>query len=97
MEDFLRRADLDDAPGVDHRDTVGERQRLLAIVRDVHRGDADAPLQRAELVAQLEAHLVIEIGHRLVEQQQMRIDGQRAAERDTLALAAGKLRHRALA
>ena len=97
MEDLLRRADLDDAPGVDHRDPVGERQRLLAVVRDVDRGDADAPLQRAQLVAQLEAHLVVEVRHRLVEQQQMRIDRQRAAERDALALAAGQLRHRAAA
>ena len=94
MKDLLRRADLHDAAGVDHRDAVGERQRLLAIVRHVHRRDADALLQRAQLVPQLEPHLVVEIRHRLVEQQQARIDRQRAAERHALPLTAGELRHR---
>ena len=50
-------------------DAIGQRKRLFAVVRDVDRRDADTPLQRAQLVAQLEAHLVIEIRHRLVEQQ----------------------------
>ena len=71
-----------------------ERQRFLAIMGDVDRGDADALLQRAQLVPQLQPHLVVEVRHRLVEQQQVRVDRQRAAERDALALAAGKLRHR---
>ena len=50
MEDFLRRAGLHDAAGIDHSDAVGQRQCLFAVVRDVHRGDADALLQRAQLV-----------------------------------------------
>ena len=52
--------------------------------------------KRAQLVPKLEAHLVVEIRHRLVEEQQMRVDRERASERDALALAAGELRHRAL-
>jgi hypothetical protein len=43
-------------------------------------------------VAQLDAHLVVEIGHRLVEQQQRRVDRQRTAERDALPLSARQLR-----
>ena len=46
-----------------------KRQRFLPVVRDVDRRDADSLLQRAQLVAQLEAHLVVEVRHRLVEQQ----------------------------
>jgi hypothetical protein len=79
---------------VEHRDAIGKRQGLLAIVRDVHGGNADALLQGAQLVPQLDADLVVEVRHRLVEQQQLRIDGERAPERDALPLAAGKLRHR---
>ena len=44
MKDFLRRADLHDAPRVDDRDAVGQGQRFLAVVRHVHRGDTDALL-----------------------------------------------------
>ena len=63
-------------------------------MRDIHGSDADALLQRAQLVPQLEPHLVIEIGHRLVEEQDVRAYGQRAAERDPLPLAARELGHR---
>ena len=44
-----------------------------------------------DLVAQLDAHRVVEVGQRLVEQQQTRVDRERAAERDALALSAGEL------
>ena len=88
VKDFLGRADLDDAPGVDDGDAVGQCQRFLPVVRHIHRSDSDSLLQCAELVAQLEAHLVIEIRHRLVEQQQARIDRKRAAQGDALPLSA---------
>jgi hypothetical protein len=57
MKHDFRRAELHDAPRVDDGDAIGERERLLAIVRHVHRGDADPLLQRAQLVPQLEPHL----------------------------------------
>ena len=50
LKDLLRRAELDDAAGVDHGDPVGERQRLLTIVRHVDRRDPDTLLQRAQLI-----------------------------------------------
>ena len=93
-EDLLGRAELLDAARIDDRDPVGERQRLLAIVRDVDGSDADALLQRAELVAEFEPDLVVEVRHRLVEQQKRRVDGERAAQRDALPLPARQLRHR---
>ena len=94
VEDLLGRPDLHDASGVDHGDAVGERQRLFAVVGDVHRSDANALLQGAQLVAELQPHLVVEVRHRLVEEQYVGAHGQRPPERHALALAAGKLRHR---
>ena len=64
---------------------------------DMHGGDAERLLQRLDLVAHLLADPGVEIGQRLVEQQDLRIDGKRSAERDALALTAGERRHLALA
>ena len=57
MEDLLRCAVLHDPARVEHGDAIGERQRLLAVVRDVHGRDADALLQGPQLVPQLDATL----------------------------------------
>jgi hypothetical protein len=48
--------------------------------------------KRPQLVPQLEPDLVVEVRHRLVEQPERWIDGQRPAERHALPLAAGELR-----
>ena len=48
--------------GVDDGDAVGERQRLLAVVRHVHRRDADALLQRVTEAAKTRARLKIFFG-----------------------------------
>ena len=45
----------------------------------------------AQPAAQLAAHLRVERAERLVEQQHLRLDRQRAGQRDALALAAGEL------
>ena len=55
VKDFLGRADLDDAPGVDDGDAVGQCQRFLPVVRHIHRSDSDSLLQCAEFVAQCPA------------------------------------------
>jgi hypothetical protein len=49
-------------------------------------------VQAAQPAAQLLAHLGVERAEGLVEQQDLRLDGQRPGQRDALALAAGKLR-----
>ena len=54
-------------------------------------GDVQLVVQAAQPAAQLLAHLGVERAERLVEQQHARLDGQRAGERDALALAAGEL------
>ena len=63
----------------------------------MHGGDAERLLQRLDLVAHLLADPRVEIGQRLVEQQDLRVDGKRAAERHALPLTAGERGHLALA
>ena len=63
---------------------------------DEDRGEAEALLQRAQLPPHLHAHLGVEVRERLVEQQHLRLDGERAGQRDPLLLAARELRRPAL-
>ncbi len=58
---------------------------------DEQGGDADVQLDPPDLVPQLRPDLGVERGERLVEQQHLRLDGERARERDALLLAAGNL------
>ena len=53
-------------------------------------------MQPLDLDAQLGAELGVEVGERLVEQEDVDVAHQRAADRDALALAAGELRRAAL-
>ena len=55
---------------------------------DEQGGRAEPLLQGADLLAQLQAHLGVERGQRLVEQQHPRLDGERPGQRDTLLLTA---------
>ena len=89
--------DLLDAAAVHDRDAVGDRQRLLLVVRDVDGRDPELELDAADLLAQLHAHLRVERGERLVEQQHARLDRERARERDALLHPAGELMRIALA
>ena len=95
-EDLARRADLDDAAVHEDGDAVGERHRLFLVVGDVDGGDAERALQLAQLEAGLEAQLGVEVGERLVEQEQARLANDRARQRDALLLAAGELARRSL-
>ena len=53
-------------------------------------------LHRLDLVPHGRADARVEIGERLVEQQDLRVDRERPAEGHALALAAGELRDRAI-
>ena len=97
LVDRARRRDLLDPAGAHHGDAVGDRQRLLLVVRHVDDRDAEQLLQAADLAAHLDAQLGVEIGERLVEQQHMRLDHDGARDRDALQLAAGQLVRPALA
>ena len=74
-----------------HRDAVGDRERLLLVVRHVQRRDPELELDAPDLLAQLHAHLRVERRERLVEQQHLRLDRERARERDSLLHAAREL------
>src|SRR5690606_3202015 len=87
-----RRTDLLDPAMAHDDDAVGDFQRLFLIVRDEDRGDMQLVVQIAQPAAQILAHLGVERAERLVEQKDARLNGERAGERDTLALAARKLR-----
>ncbi len=91
------RPDLLDLAPVHHRDAVGDRERLLLVVRDVDRRDPELELDPPDLLAQLHAHLRVERRERLVEEQHARLDRERARERDALLHAAGELVRVALA
>ena len=77
-------------------DLVGDVHRLLLVVGDEERRHVDLVVQAAQPLAQLGADLGVERAERLVEQQHLRLDRQRARERHPLALAAGELRRVAL-
>ena len=63
---------LDDA-GVEDRDPVAHRQRLLLVVRHEDEGDADVALDRLELDLHLLAQLEVQGAERLVQQQHPRL------------------------
>ena len=86
-----RRADLDHAALVHDRDLVRKRKRLGLIMRNVDGGELELALQPLELEAHAVAQLGIEIGQRLIQQQQLRLHHQRAREREPLLLAAREL------
>ena len=78
-------------PGVHHGQAVAHGERLLLIVRDVHERDAHLAVQRAQLHLQHSAQLGVERAQRLVEQQHLRAQHQRAGQRDALLLATREL------
>ena len=76
---------------VQHRDPVGDVERLLLVVGDQDGGDVDLVVEAAQPRPQVRADLGVEGAERLVEQQHLRVDGERAGQRHPLALAAGEL------
>ena len=91
------RADLLDRALVHHHQPVGHGERLFLVVGHHHRGQAELLLQFADLDPHLLAQLGVEVGERLVEQQDVGPDGERAGERHALLLAARELARQARA
>ena len=89
--EFERRADLLDHAVVHHHDLVGHGHGLDLVVGDVDGGGLQALVQGLDLGAHGDAQLGIEVGERLVEQEDLRIAHDRAAHGDALALAAREL------
>ena len=72
-------------------DAGGERHRLDLVVGDVDRRLVEPLIELLDLGAHLDPQLGVEIGKRLVEQEQRGIAYQRPSHGDALALAARKL------
>ena len=92
--DFLRGAELLDDAVVHDGDLVGHRHRFHLVVGDVDGGRVDAVVELAELVDHEVAELRVERAERLVHEEAFRPPHDGAAERDALAVAAGKTRNR---
>jgi len=73
-----------------HCYAVAQRHRLDLVVRHVKRGDGEPVEEAANLDAGLRAELGIQVGQRLVEQEQLGIAHQRAGDGEALLLAAGE-------
>jgi hypothetical protein len=69
-------------------DAVGHRHRLDLVVGDVDGGRAEPALEKLDLGAHLDAELGVEVRQRLVEQEDLRMPDERAADGDALPLAA---------
>ena len=77
----------DDAAVVEHDDLVGERDRREAVGDDDRRPAAH---RLAQAVADLRLGRRVDRRGRVVEDQDSRVDDERARDRDALALAAGE-------
>src|SRR5580658_2348195 len=87
--DLFGRTQLLDAALVHHHDEVGRRHRLGLVVGDIERRIAIGVVKSADLEAHLLAQTGIEIGERLVEEQDLGLDHESAGERHALLLPAG--------
>ncbi len=74
-----------------HDDLVGHGHGFDLVMRHIDRGRADALMHGLDLAAHLHAQLGVEVGERLVEEEDLRIAHQGSADGNTLALTAGEL------
>ena len=79
---------LQDLALVHHDDLIGKRHRLVLVVGDEHGRRLQALVQLAQLDAHQLAEFGVERTQRLVHQERLRLAHDRAAQRDTLAVAA---------
>jgi hypothetical protein len=81
---------LDDGPGAHEHDTVCNAHGFLGIVRDDDCGSADFPQDCDCLIPDGIPHPPVEIGERLVHEQDPWAGGNGSRQRNALLLAAGK-------
>jgi hypothetical protein len=85
------RGEFDDPAQVHHADLVADVAHDGEVVRDEEIGQAVARLQVLHDVEDLRLHRDVERRRRLVADQELRLGGERARDRDALALAAREL------
>ena len=89
---ILRAPDLLHVAAVHHHDAVGHRHRLGLIVGHIDGAGFQLLVEGHNAVAHFAAQAGVEVGERLVHQEQPRIAHDRPGHRHPLALAAGELR-----
>ncbi len=89
--ELLRRAHLLDDAAAKGDDAVGQRHRLGLVVGDIDAGRPEIHVQSLDLRAHLDAQLSIEIGERLVKEEEPGLARDRATDRHALTLSARKL------
>ena len=87
----LRAADLDDAADVHDRDPVGDLADHREVVRDEDVGEVELVLEALQQVQDLRLHRDVERRDRLVADDQLRLERERARDADPLPLAAREL------
>ena len=85
------RPQLDHPPEVHHGDAVGDVADHAEVVGDEHVGDAELVAQVRQQVHDPRLHRDVERRQRLVEDDDLGLDGERAGDADALALTAGEL------
>src|SRR5919108_758423 len=88
---LLGRADLDELALVHHRDLVAHRADDCEVVRDEEVREPEVALQVLEQVEDLGLDGDVEGRHRLVADDQLRVERERARDPDALPLPAGEL------
>jgi hypothetical protein len=88
LRDLGRRSRLDDTTLLEDDEAIGEKRGLERIVRDDDAHSRERPEVTFQVASQLAACRRIERRERLVEEQEPRIDGECARERDALRLSA---------
>ena len=91
VEHVVAGPDLDDLAEVHHGDAVAEVLDDGEVVGDEQDREAEAQLQVAQQVEDLRADRHVERRHRLVGDEEPRLDGERSGDADALALAAAEL------
>ena len=81
---------------VNDRDEVGHHERFFLCVGHVDRRDAKPLLQISNLESHLFPEFRVQVGQRLVEKQNLRLDDERASQRDALLLPTRQLIRRAV-
>jgi hypothetical protein len=81
---------FDDLAEVHHRHARGDVLHHRQVVSDKDIGQAEAPLQVLQQVDDLRLDRDVERRHRLVADDELRLDRERARDADALALAAGE-------
>ena len=88
--DLIAAADLDQGAEIHDGDAVGDVLDHRQVVADEEVGDAELALEVLQQVDHLGAHRHVERRHRLVADDELGAERQRAGDADALALAAGE-------